>query len=385
MTSGGPVTVGPDPGASLLKDSFRRAGPGVLAVCRFQVAKAWRIAESLTDKRTLVAMAKPEHLAKLKEGVKAWNRWRKENPVLGEDLRHGGAKELEQYKIDLRGAVLKKWNLPGIDLSFADLHRANLWHSNLSGANLEGADLSSVNLNFAHLDGANLRGAILRYSRLAEADVADSLFSGSFVYASSIWNLKGRPKEQVGIVITPKSVPEITVDDIELAQFIFLLLSNPKIRQVIDTVTSRVVLILGRFTVERKPLLDAIRVRLRNLGRVPVLFDFDKPLSQTTDETISTLAHMSRFVIADLTDAKSVLQELRSIVPNSPCVLVQPLLLASQEEPGMFDFFRKFPWVLEPVRYTDQAALIAALDETVIAPAEARTLPAQSQAAQSSR
>jgi len=116
---------------------------------------------------------------------------------------------------------------------------------------------------------------------------------------------------------------------------------------------------------------------MRSRGRLPVLFDFDKPLSQTTDETISTLAHMSRFVIADITDAKSVLQELRSIVPTSPSVLVQPLLLESQEEPGMWDFFRKFPWVLEPVRYTDQNALIAALDEKVIAPAEAKALPAK--------
>ena len=87
---------------------------------------------------------------------------------------------------------------------------------------------------------------------------------------------------------------------------------------------------------------------------------------------------MSRFVIADITDAKSVLQELRSIVPNSPSVLVQPLLLASQEEPGMCDFFRKFPWVLEPVRYSDQPTLIAQLDERVIAPAESKAVPAKS-------
>jgi len=90
------------------------------------------------------------------------------------------------------------------------------------------------------------------------------------------------------------------------------------------------------------------------------------------------IGHMSRFVIADITDAKSVLQELRSIVPNSPSVLVQPLLLASQEEPGMCDFFRKFPWVLEPVRYSDQPTLIAQLDERVIAPAESKAVPAKS-------
>ena len=81
---------------------------------------------------------------------------------------------------------------------------------------------------------------------------------------------------------------------------------------------------------------------------------------------------MARFVIADLTDAKSVLQELRSIVPNSPSVIVQPLLLASQEEPGMWDFFAKFPWVMKPFRYADEASLIAALKDAIIAPAETR-------------
>lgn len=81
---------------------------------------------------------------------------------------------------------------------------------------------------------------------------------------------------------------------------------------------------------------------------------------------------MVRFVIADLTDAKNVLQELQAIVPNSPSVFVQPLLLASQEEPGMFDFFRRFLSVLEPVRYTDMNALVAELAGTVIARAEAK-------------
>ena len=48
------------------------------------------------------------------------------------------------------------------------------------------------------------------------------------------------------------------------------------------------------------------------------LFDFTLPRSQTTLETVSTLVHMARFVIADLTDAKSVLQELRRLCPAAP-------------------------------------------------------------------
>jgi hypothetical protein len=148
------------------------------------------------------------------------------------------------------------------------------------------------------------------------------------------------------------------------------MLHNQKIRDVIDTVTSRAVLILGRFTPERKDVLGTIRKELRKRGYVPILFDFDKPRGPTTDETVTLLARMARFVIADISDAKSVLQELRAIVPDLPTLAVQPIILASQEEPGMFDFFRRYPWVLEAHRYDDPGQLIAHLDERVIHSAE---------------
>jgi hypothetical protein len=128
-------------------------------------------------------------------------------------------------------------------------------------------------------------------------------------------------------------------------QFIYLLLNNEKIRNVIDTITAKVVLILGRLTPDRKIVLDAIRDDLRKRDYLPILFDFEKPTSRSLTDTISTLAHMARFVIADITDAKSVPQELMRIVPFLPTVPVQPLLLASQHEYGMFNDFRLYPWV----------------------------------------
>jgi hypothetical protein len=91
----------------------------------------------------------------------------------------------------------------------------------------------------------------------------------------------------------------IQVDNLEVAQFIYLLLNNQKIRHVIDTITSQVVLILGRFTSERRVVLDAIREELRKRDYLPVLFDFEKPASRDITETVSTLAHMAKFVIAD--------------------------------------------------------------------------------------
>ena len=93
-------------------------------------------------------------------------------------------------------------------------------------------------------------------------------------------------------------------------------------------------LILGRFTPERKALLDAIRDQLRKRSYLPVLLDFEKPATGDITETVRTLAHMARFVIADITDAKSIPQELMAIVRDLPSVRVQPLLLASQHGTG---------------------------------------------------
>ena len=162
----------------------------------------------------------------------------------------------------------------------------------------------------------------------------------------------------------------ITVDNIEIAQFIYLLLYNQKIRQIIDSITSKVVLILGRFTEERKPILDAIREELRAYNYSPVLFDFDRPSNRDTTETISILAHMARFVIADITDAKSIPQELKSIVPNLPSVPVQPLILASTEEYGMFDHLKRFPWVLEIFKYNDLEEIRSSIRDKIINSAE---------------
>jgi hypothetical protein len=99
---------------------------------------------------------------------------------------------------------------------------------------------------------------------------------------------------------------------------------------------------------------------------------FDKPRSLTTDETITLLARMARFIIADISDAKSVLQELRTIVPNLPSVPVQPIIVATQEEPGMFDFYHDMSRFLKVHRHDNQEQLIADLGERVILPAETK-------------
>ena len=207
---------------------------------------------------------------------------------------------------------------------------------------------------------------------LVDASLVDADLSGCLIYGISAWNVRlSQGTKQQDLVISAANEPEITTDNIEVAQFINLMLHNEKLQRVIDTITSKVVLILGRFSPERKMVLDALRDELRKRNYVPVVFDFQKPRSGTTINTITLLARMARFVIADISDAKSVLMELQAIVPDSPRLPVQPIIVSAQEEPGMFDSFEAYPWFLKVHRYDDQAQLLAHLDDRVIGPVEA--------------
>lgn len=111
-------------------------------------------------------MANEKHLAILKQGVEAWNKWRQENPGAKPDL--SGA--------DLSGAKLIEAILSGADLFGAKLFEANLRDAFLIEANLSGADLSMAYLigaDFmgASLMGANLRDAVLITAFLCRADL----------------------------------------------------------------------------------------------------------------------------------------------------------------------------------------------------------------------
>jgi hypothetical protein len=195
--------------------------------------------------------------------------------------------------------------------------------------------------------------------------------SGSRVFGISAWNLVLTGARQQDIIITHDQEPVITCDDVEVAQFIYLLLKNEKVKQIIDTVTSKAVLILGRFTDERKAVLDAIRAELRRRNFTPILFDFEKPASKDVTGTVETLARMARFIIADLTDPSSIPHELATIVPFLRTTPVLPIRLEGTSGYSMFDDFRpSYPWVLEPHRYRDTGSLISELP-AVIAPADA--------------
>jgi uncharacterized protein YjbI with pentapeptide repeats len=101
------------------------------------------------------AMANPEHLQILQQGVEAWNQWRSHTNIRP-DLRRANLR-----RADLRGADLR-----GADLSEAIFYRTNLTGAHLSRADLTGADLTRAFLTEANLSGADLTGATLTMAYL---------------------------------------------------------------------------------------------------------------------------------------------------------------------------------------------------------------------------
>ena len=115
-------------------------------------------------------MANDKHLAILKKGVRAWNRWRYANEEEA-NLREANLAERNLSGANFYGAYLVGANLSGANLEEADLTGANLWYARLSHANLVRADMAYAHLYDAKLCGADLTGANLIRARLNDADL----------------------------------------------------------------------------------------------------------------------------------------------------------------------------------------------------------------------
>lgn len=272
----------------------------------------------------------------------------------------------------LRLATVFRANFSDCDLSNADLSDARLNGVKFLRASLNKALLIGTDLSSADFTGADLRGAQMWKAMLVETRLDGANLTGARIFGIAAWDVyTDEATIQQGLIITEAFTPEITVDELEIAQFIYLMLENRKIRRVLDTITSKAVLILGRFTDERKHVLECVRTVLRDqFNMVPILFDFPPSTSRDLTETVQLLASLCRFVIADLTDAKSIPQELSHIVPLLPSVPVQPIILSTQREYAMFEHWRRFPNVLPEFHYENCDHLLYHLKSGVINPVE---------------
>jgi len=327
-------------------------------------------------------MADKKHVKILENGVEKWNEWRSENPKIRPDLTRADL----SYRI-LDGADLRRANLTEADLTDSILYQANLCAADITGAKLIGTNLCQARLCHAHLSGADLHRANLDRADLTGADLSEAnlertilvgttvskaRFTRCRVYGASAWDLDlTKVKDQSNLRITRDDDPaRITVDNLEVAQFVYLLLHNEKIRDILDTIGQKGVLILGRFTEKRKAVLDGIRNRLSLLGFVPMMLDFQRPTQRDFTETIKTLAGLSRFIIADITNPKSSPLELQATMPDYMVPFV-PIIQEDEKPFAMFrDLRQKYgEWVLDVLEYDSVANLLEVMEKAVIKPA----------------
>ena len=347
------------------------------------------------------------------------------------DLREANLSGGNLRKAYLYGARLRSANLERADLGGANLMRANLWDVNLRGADLGGVDFWDADLQRADLKGANLIGASFGDARLPQANLAGAYLKGvsfhgadlshadlsgadlsntvlinanflrtkvdganisnSKIYGVNVWDLEGEFKEQNQLIITLDETSAITVDNIKVAQFIYLILNNKEVRDVLNTLTSKTVLILGRFALpERKVVLDALRNKLREYDLLPIVFDFERPDDKDFTETIKTLAGMCYFVIADVTNPKSSPLELQATVPDYQIPFVPIIQEGERPFAMMVDLQNKYPWVLPTRSYDSIETLMSGLKPGIIDPAvemrnKLRLVKAQEQVTESLR
>jgi uncharacterized protein YjbI with pentapeptide repeats len=266
-------------------------------------------------------------------------------------------------------AVLRNANFSGAHLGHCDLSSADLHKANLSGA-----DLAHASLGYARLREANLVGASLQGASLIETDFSGADLTACRVYGISTWGIKlSDTTKQQDLLITRRDESPVTVDSIEIAQFVYLLLHNHKIRDVIDTIGKKGVLLLGRFTGGRIAVLERLREELRKRNFMPMVFNFDKPETKDFTETVRLLAALSRFVIVEITNPRSAPLELQATIPDYMIPFV-PILEQGEEPFAMFrDLWIKHrEWVLDPIRYPSVDRLIEVLDVEIVTPAQTR-------------
>lgn len=360
-----------------------------------------------------------DHLAILSKGIEYWNNWRKENPSVVPDLSHahlyrgwfvngnfdncnlesavfgdstsGGAtfQNANLNHTHFMGATLAHANFEGAlfeDTSFAlanlqgaNLRKSNLsnlWmaQSNLSEANLSGCTIENTNLKFANLyktnvDNTTFREVDLQGAQLVDTSVNNTSFIDCKIRGVSVWNLHGKIRKTANLIISSDEEPLITTDNLEIAQFINLMLNNQNLSNVIKTIGSKGVLILGRFSIERKEILDSLRNALKQRNFVPMIFDFDRPTNKDFTETIKILAGISKFVIADITNPSSSPLELQATIPDYQIPFI-PIIQQGEKPFSMFsDLYNKYDWVSAPLQYDNPKDLLKALDKGIIAEA----------------
>jgi uncharacterized protein YjbI with pentapeptide repeats len=282
--------------------------------------------------------------------------------LIGACLKGANLGQASLFRARLNKAVLReasffKSDLTEADLAEADLRGANLQEAVLERTNLRSANAASANMCFATLLRTNLEGAVL---------------DGCAVHGTSFWEVSLAETGQRDLDIMPAQQPVLSVDSLQTAQLVGLLLHNERSRLDVFDITLNTVLVIGRFPEERREVLAAVKEALRQAGYSPIVLDLHQPGSGDKNEMVKTLGRMSRFVVADLTGDPRVAETLDAVVHFLPSIPIQPIGQIEKPHGAIESHYQKYRWVRPFWAFRDAGDLAARFAAEVVAPAEQR-------------
>ncbi len=294
------------------------------------------------------------------------------------DLREANFRGAQLRQTCLRGANLQEANFRWASVVMSNLYEADMTQADLRWANLSVSDLrhaclSEADFRGANLSAANLSAANLMKARLVETNFEEANLEGCAIYGISAWELKLEGARQINLRITPEDEPAIIVDNLEVAQFLYLHLHNTYIRDVIGTIGKKVVLIVGAFAEERLDALEAVREVLRQHHYVPVFLAYSTVNESAEYATLERLAQLARFVLVDVTEAGSAM-DIADDIMRHIAVPLQPIAWEATMKPDDVLWADRLPAdaLLPTYHYADAKAIWASLYTDCLLPAEAK-------------
>ncbi len=288
-------------------------------------------------------------------------------------------------QIRLADTLMENCNLKNTNLMRAFLFNSKFISTNFSNSFMAESEMTSSKFDNCKFHSTNLRNSSnqstvfiscqiqnsnLSGSNFIGAKFIDSSMNDSTVFGINAWNVELENTIQSSLKLySPKNETTITVDDIRIAQFINLVTNNTNLKQIISSITNKGVLILGRFSDDKLNELKELKLKLKQRGFIPIIFNFRRPEQRDFSETVMTLAGLCKFVIADITSPKSVPLELQLTIPN----LMIPFVTIIQENEKPFSMYHnlwnKYEWAFAPIAYDRIESIVSKLNKAIVEPA----------------
>lgn len=318
-------------------------------------------------------------------GASVWNKWQKENKGSIDFVKPSW------YDSPYKGG--NRLNFSGLYLSNATIYNAfaeglNLQNSKIIDCIFEEGDFSRANfsntefvntrfnktiLTDAYFDGASFINCNLNRINITNANFCLKEIKETVVYGVSAWDLKTCDEMKQSKLIIERTyglysdiiaegrIP-LMADNIELAQFIYYLSNHKKMRDVLNILNAKGILLLGQFKDGGLDRLYKLHDWLKEKNYMPMIFDFDRPVSMDYTETVITMAGLSKIIIADLSGG-SVPQELHATLTN----FQKPIIAYSNT--GAYSMFkdlkRKNPYAFD-FEYADDSDLFDKMETYLI-------------------